>query len=94
MPSIDATPGLIEVENPEHHPVTSEQSAEADAPFVISNDEAACRALITSGPGILALRRNDEEKVRATLMPALPPFKKPDVSYRVGNKFRFVVTVT
>lgn len=51
-----------------------EQSAEADTPFVFSNDDTACRAFIASGSGILALRRNGEEKVRATLTPGLGAF--------------------
>jgi 2-polyprenyl-3-methyl-5-hydroxy-6-metoxy-1,4-benzoquinol methylase len=68
-----------------------EQSAEADTPFVFSNDDTACRAFMASGPGILAIRRNGDEKVRATLMPAVAPFKKPDGSYRMENKFKFVI---
>jgi SAM-dependent methyltransferase len=71
--------------------LTPDQSAEADTPFVFSNADTACRAFMASGPGVVALRRNGEEKVRDTLMPALTPFKKPDGSYRLENKFKFVL---
>lgn len=74
-----------------HAGLKPEQSAEADTPFVYPNDDAACRGFIASGPGILALRRNGEEEVRATLMSAFAPFKKPDGSYRLENKFKFVI---
>lgn len=66
-------------------------SEDVDTLFVFSDADAACRAFIASGPGIVALRRNGDEKVRATIMPALMPFKQPDGSYRLENKFKFVL---
>ena len=62
-----------------------------DTPFTFSTMDAGCRAFMGSGPGSAALRLNSEEKVRATLGEALAPFKQPDGSYRLENKFKFVV---
>lgn len=68
-----------------------EQAANVDTPFVFSDADTACRAFMASGPGIIALRRNGEEKLRATIMPALAQFKQPDGTCRMENKFRFVL---
>jgi SAM-dependent methyltransferase len=66
-------------------------AAEADVPFLYKNDDAAWRAIAGSGIGVRAVRENGADKVRATLMPAIAPFKKPDGSYRFENKFRYVL---
>jgi SAM-dependent methyltransferase len=68
-----------------------EQSAEVDTPFVFTNSDSACRAFMASGPGVVALRRNGDEKVRAAILPALAPFKQPNGSYRMENKFKYVL---
>ena len=68
-----------------------EQAADVDTPFVFSSADTACRAFMASGPGIIAPRRNGEEKLGATIMPALAPFKQPDGTCRMENKFMFVL---
>jgi SAM-dependent methyltransferase len=68
-----------------------EQSADADTPFVFADADAACRAFIASGPGVVASRRHGADTVRATLLPALAPFQQADGSYRMENKFKFVL---
>lgn len=62
-----------------------------DTPFTFATMDAGCRGFMASGPGMAAVRRNGEEKVRATLSEALAPFKQPDGSYRLENTFKFAI---
>jgi SAM-dependent methyltransferase len=68
-----------------------ERSAEVDTPYVFPGLDAACRGWIGSGPGVVALRRVGEEKLRTVLMAAFAPFKQADGSYRLENKFKYVL---
>ncbi len=68
-----------------------EKSGDADAPFVFANDDIALRAIAASGVGVRAVRHAGFDALRAAAMPAIAPFKQPDGSYRMNNKFRYVV---
>ena len=66
-------------------------SADVDTPFVFADADIACRAFMAAGPGVVAIRRHGADKVREALMPALAPFRQADGSYRLENKFKFVL---
>jgi SAM-dependent methyltransferase len=68
-----------------------EKSSEVDTPFMFKNDDAAWRAIVASGPGVRAMRHAGEERVRTAVMPAIAPFRKSDGSYRMENKFKYVL---
>jgi SAM-dependent methyltransferase len=71
--------------------LTPELSEHVDTPFDFADSDSIYRAFAASGPGIVALRRHGEEKLRATIMPAMLPFERADGSYRLDNKFKFVL---
>jgi SAM-dependent methyltransferase len=71
--------------------LTPGNAEDVDTPFDFVDEDAAYRAFAASGPGIRAIRLAGKDKLRAALLPALAPFKTQSGTYRLGNKFRFVV---
>jgi hypothetical protein len=67
------------------------KAEDVDTPFDFADLETAYRAFAAAGPGILAIRRAGEEKLRAALISALALYRTPSGSFRFNNKFRFVV---
>lgn len=74
--------------------LTPQRSGDADAPFIFANGDIALRAIAASGVGVRAIRHAGLEALRVAAMPAIAPFKKPDGSYRMNNKFRYVLART
>ncbi|MGI8525359.1 MAG: class I SAM-dependent methyltransferase [Pseudolabrys sp.] len=67
------------------------QPTDVDTPFDFADENMAYRAFAASGPGVRATRHAGEEKLRATLLAALAPFKTKSGSIHLDNEFRFVV---
>jgi SAM-dependent methyltransferase len=66
-------------------------SAEVDTPFHAPDQRTLERALLASGDAVLAIGHSGEDAVRAALVEAAAPFRRPDGSYRFDNRFRYVV---
>jgi hypothetical protein len=71
--------------------LTPGQPVDVDSPFVFVNEDAGCRGFASSGPGIRAIRAAGADKVRATLLSALAPFKTKSGTYHLDNKFCFII---
>ena len=52
---------------------------------------AALRGLLSAGPAVAAIEHSGEGVVRQTVTEAIAPFRRPDGSYRMDNRFRYVV---
>jgi SAM-dependent methyltransferase len=63
-----------------------------DCPWVYADLETALRATLSAGPMIRAINYAGEDAVRAAEVEALKPFQLSDGSYRLENKFRYMVT--
>lgn len=63
-----------------------------DCPWVYPDLETALKATISAGPMIRAINHAGEEAVRAAETEALKPFRLSDGSYRMENKFRYMIT--
>jgi SAM-dependent methyltransferase len=63
-----------------------------DCPWVYSDLDMALRATLSAGPMIRAINHLGEEAVRAAEAEALRPFRLADGSYRMENKFRYMIT--
>jgi len=67
------------------------RAVDVDTPFEFKDDETAYRAMAASGPGIRAFRVAGGDKLRATLLATLAPFKTASGRCHLDNKFRFVI---
>lgn len=73
--------------------LTPREMAEVDCPFVYPDLETALRGLMAAGPTTLAVQHSGEERVREGIARALDPFKLESGSYRLDNKFRYLVAL-
>jgi SAM-dependent methyltransferase len=76
------------VENADLAPVVV---ADVDCPWKLPDLTVALRALMSSGPVVLAIRTSGEAKVRAAVTEAIAPYRTSDGGYRIENKFRYLV---
>jgi SAM-dependent methyltransferase len=63
-----------------------------DCPWVYADLDAALRATLSAGPMIHAITYAGEDAVRAAETEALKPFRLSDGSYRMENKYRYMIT--
>lgn len=66
-------------------------SDEVDIPFEAGDDELLGRALLAPGAVVAAVERCGEEVVLQAILAAAAPFRRADGSYRIDNRFRYVV---
>lgn len=71
--------------------LTPVKSGDANAPFIFKNGDKALRAIASSGVGVRAIRQVGLDAFRSAVMPPIAPFRQPDGSYRMNNKFRYVL---
>lgn len=64
---------------------------EADTPFVYPNEETALLALLSAGPGVRAIAVAGEPRAREALAESIAPFRRPDGSFRLRNRFRYLI---
>jgi SAM-dependent methyltransferase len=67
-------------------------SGEVDVPFECRDQETFDRALLASGGATLAIEHSGELAVLTALHDAAAPFRRPDGSYRLENRFRYVIS--
>jgi SAM-dependent methyltransferase len=60
-------------------------------PFESPDSEALAAGLMAPGAVGLAIEHSGEEAVRAAILAAAEPYRRPDGSYRIENRFRYVV---
>jgi hypothetical protein len=66
-------------------------SDEVDIPFEAGDDELLGRALLAPGAVVAAVERCGEGVVLQAILAAAVPFRRADGSYRIDNRFRYVV---
>jgi len=71
--------------------LTPGKPEDVDVPFDFADEVAACRGFSASGPGTRAIRHAGEDKLRATLLAVLAPFKSTSGALHLDNKFRFII---
>ena len=64
---------------------------EVETPFVYPNQATALLALFSSGPGVRAINASGEPRAREVVTEAIAPFRGPDGSYRLRNRFRYLI---
>jgi SAM-dependent methyltransferase len=64
---------------------------EVDAPFEAADDERLVRALLSPGNAVAAVDHSGEDVVGTAILAAAAPFRRPDGSYRIENRFRYVI---
>jgi hypothetical protein len=68
-----------------------EEIGVVDGPFIYEDQATAVRALTSAGPLQAQSKGVGKERHRAALAEALAPYRRPDASYRLENKFVFMV---
>ena len=69
-------------------PVSADQ---VGVPFEAPDEETLGRALLSPGGVAPAIEHSGEEAVRKAIVEAAAPFRRPDGSYRLENRFRYVI---
>jgi SAM-dependent methyltransferase len=64
---------------------------EVGVPFEASDRETLERALLAPGGAVPAIEHSGEEAVRKAIVEAAAPFRRPDGSYRIENRFRYLI---
>ena len=70
---------------------TSEQRGKADGPFVFQDEDKTLRAIAAAGVGVKAIRHAGRHAFNAAVRPAIAQFRNPDGTYRMENKFVYVL---
>ncbi len=71
--------------------LTPKRVADVDCPFVYPDEETALRALLSSGVAVRAIRNAGEERARQAARESIAPYRLASGSYRMENKFRFLI---
>jgi SAM-dependent methyltransferase len=67
------------------------RAGEVDVPFEASDEETLLRALLAPGGASLAIEYSGEGAVRKAIGDASAPFRRLDGSYRIENRFRYLI---
>jgi SAM-dependent methyltransferase len=70
---------------------TPQTREKIDGPFVYSDEDKTLRAIAASGVGVKAIRHAGRHAYEAAVRPAIAPFRRPDGTYRMDNKFVYVL---
>ena len=70
---------------------TPEQRGKADGPFDFPDEDKALRAIAAAGVGVKAIRHAGRHAFNAAVRPAIAQFRHPDGTYRMENKFVYVL---
>jgi hypothetical protein len=70
------------------------EADEVDIPFEASDEETLVRAVSASGGAVAAIGHSGEDAVREAIVASAAPFRRADGSFRLENRFRFVVCRT
>ena len=66
-------------------------ASEVDVPFEAPDEETLLRALLAPGGASLAIEHSGEQAVRKAIGDASAPFRRLDGSYRIENRFRYLI---
>ena len=62
-----------------------------DTPIEYPNLETALRGLLSAGPAVRAIAHSGEAKAIEAVTESIAPFRRADGSYRIENKYMFLV---
>jgi hypothetical protein len=68
------------------------RGGEVAVPFEAPDQETLVRALLAPGAVVPAIEHSGEDAVRQAIARSAEPFKRPDGSYRLENRFRYVIS--
>ncbi len=68
-----------------------EMAEEVPCPFEYPDLSTALRGILSSGQGVRAIGIAGEQATRATVAAAIEPFRSNSGSYRLENKFRYLI---
>jgi SAM-dependent methyltransferase len=71
--------------------LTPESISDVDLTWQFANLEVALAATLSAGPTILAIKTSGRDRVRAAVVAALASFRLSDGSYRLENRFRYLI---
>lgn len=83
-------PGVLE-DLTRHAGLDPIRVGEVDVPFVAPDRETLERALLAPGAVLPAIEYSGETAVRTAIAEAAAPFNRPDGSYRLENRFRYLI---
>jgi hypothetical protein len=66
-------------------------ASEVDVPFEAPDEETLVRALLAPGGAFVAIEHWGERAVWKAISDAAAPFRRPDGSYRIENRFRYLI---
>jgi SAM-dependent methyltransferase len=66
---------------------------EVDVPFEPPDQASFERAMLAPGPMLRAIEHSGEGTVRRAILAAAEQFRQPDGSYRLENRFRYLIAV-
>lgn len=66
---------------------------DVDCPFIYPDRDTALRGLLSAGPVVKAIQASGEAAVRDAVSGAIEPFRRDDGTYRMENKFRYLLAV-
>lgn len=69
----------------------SQAASEVDVVWTYPDEATVLRGLLAAGPATKAIEHAGEEAVVAAVRPAFAPFRAGDGSYRLENRFRYLV---
>jgi SAM-dependent methyltransferase len=69
-----------------------EQAGEVDVPLEAADQGTLELALLAAGGVVPAIEHSGEERVRQAVAEAAERFRRPDGSYRIENRFRYLIT--
>jgi SAM-dependent methyltransferase len=64
---------------------------DVDVTWHFDDRHAALTAMLSAGPPALAIQTSGRDRVRGAAQEAIAPFRLANGSYRLGNRFRFMV---
>jgi SAM-dependent methyltransferase len=62
-----------------------------DCPWKYPDEQTLLRALLATGPSIMAIQRAGEDAVRGAILHALAPFRTSAGAYQIGNNGRYMM---
>jgi hypothetical protein len=63
-------------------------------PFIYPDLATALRGILSSGPGVRAIRTSGEARAMAAIAAAIEPFRSRPGTYRLANTYRYLIATT
>jgi SAM-dependent methyltransferase len=83
-------PGILE-ELAQHAGLTPDEAFDTSWAYEWPGDDELARSLLAPGLAVTAIRRAGEGPVRAAIVDAMAPYRRPDGGYHVENEWHYLV---